>query len=94
MQENNYKGYPIIGTENPIGDAAILNARASKIKVAEFEGLGTAISIEGIDPGRNPKVMGRFIDEGSQLDGYWWIMVSGGGQINIIVPPDKLLIGR
>lgn len=93
MKESTYHGYPLIHCEFPQGMALVLKNRASEIQVAEFSGLGTSIVVEGIDSGRIPKVMGRFIDKTGEIHGYWWLMVPDGGQQHIIVPPEKLLIG-
>lgn len=92
-QENKYKGYPLIFEAEADGAAKTLRDRGNEITCVTFEGLGTSIEVEGIQKGKNPKVMGRFHDPKQEVEGDFWIMVPDGGIKHIIVPASKIKIG-
>lgn len=88
-----YKGYPLIFEAEAVGTAKALRDRGYEITCEIYDGLGTTIEVEGIQKGKNPKVMGRFHDPKKEVEGDFWIMVPDEGAKHIIVPSNKIKIG-
>ncbi|MBN1168406.1 hypothetical protein JXA63_00795 [Candidatus Woesebacteria bacterium] len=86
-----YNGYPLLFTEDPEPEIVELNQREDEVLYERFEGNDVlSWKVEGVHPGRNPLVLGRFHDEEGRFDGYYHVKVLDGKPKEILVSPDKM----
>lgn len=95
-----YYGYPLLNAVSKPDVVARMDERGDELLYFEFKGtgVGTWITVDGIDSGRNPRLRGFFKDSDSdgtakEFDKFAVVEVLDGGIKPILVPRDKILIG-